>query len=165
MRILLLIVAFLFCQPALCAVAVTKFDQYLHANGCAHVVGVSALVSTQGVKPSNLRIDFDGQQSASDVTTAYGLADSFSWLDDPPRNLSGFVMAVRTEQSFNAQIRNEMGKLLGLLAADYNTPQLAQQDWDDAVANPNNTWLTLSVQNTVISYAITYHIPLTKAIP
>ncbi len=49
---------------------------------------------------------------------------------------------------------------MGLLAADYTVPQLAQQDWADAIANPANTWLTSAVQTTVINYATTYHIPI-----
>ena len=79
----------------------------------------------------------------------------------PGPNLPGFIMAIRTEPTFNAQIRQGLAGLMPQVQMDLSYPKLLQQDWSDACANvQNSTWLTTDVQTTVQKYATTFLIPI-----
>ena len=152
-------------QPAQAKLVEPRWLDLLTANGVTHYETITFMTRpNQGVKPTDMIIHWTPQATDTEKSTEASLENSFDWLDIN-RDLKGFVIAVRTEPTFNAQIRNNLGKIFGLVAADYENNQLAQQDWSDAVANPDNAiWLTQAVQDKVIQFATTYKIPITAAI-
>ncbi len=82
------------------------------------------------------------------------------YLGPAPPDVHGFMLALRTEPTFTASVRIGLAGLLGLLQADYRNPAALKQDWSDAVIAYGGTWLTTSVQSTILNYAKTYNIPL-----
>jgi hypothetical protein len=90
-------------------------------------------------------------------------AESFDWNQTPPPvpNIAGLIAAVKTEPTFNAQIRTGLGGLCATLLATGIT--YAQQEYNDAVETYGSTWLTPAVQATLLAYFVQFNIPIVAA--
>jgi hypothetical protein len=81
----------------------------------------------------------------------------------PPANAPdpmGFIAALRAEPSFTPQIRIGLANLFHAKAEDLCNKTTLSQDWQDMIALFGNDWLTASVQQTIISKAKKFNIPL-----
>jgi len=74
-------------------------------------------------------------------------------------NVTGFITALRTDQTFTSAIRAALVPWYAIFQADLNNPTALQQDWSDLTAS-NSAVITSSVQTTILNYASTYNIPL-----
>lgn len=77
-------------------------------------------------------------------------------------NLTGFIIALRSDPDFTATQRMAMASMIGLIQMDLFNPPALQEDWTNAVEAFGGSWLTQEAQKKITEYATTNHIPLLK---
>ncbi len=82
--------------------------------------------------------------------------EASTYVAPPAPSLQGFIDAVRTEPTFNAQIRIGLAPFVSVLALDDAT---IKQTWADLVSEYGGTWLTAAVQQTVLNYQAQFNLP------
>lgn len=147
--------------PAMSAQSMAPiFHNYLSSTLGIPIVSVSLAVDPPTNPAAQVTIQYQPSATPAQIAAGNAAIASFNWTPPAIPNIAGFVQGVRTEPSFNSQIRIGLGSLIGLLQADVNNATAAQQDWDDAVSTYGSTWLTPSVQTTILNYATANNIPI-----
>lgn len=98
--------------PACADQALPRFDQLLRTNSIP-IDGVSGAVTTQGVKPFNLRIDFKAAATQPQKDQANTLANTFDWLDKADASVAQFMIDCSNDGTIPANQRQNVN-LMGL---------------------------------------------------
>lgn len=158
MRRLILTLGLIITNLLPCYASIADCDSAIRAAGIP-IDGVSG----SGPSDPNLRVDCS-QCTQTQSTQALSIAQNAANWTHIARNLPAFIQAMRTDPSTTPALRQNLALILPQVQMDYQNPAAMQQDWNDAVTTYGGTWLTPTVQNLILGYAATYHIPLTAGI-
>ena len=153
----ILFVSLMTMTPAYATGVEQRFNALLLANGVTHFNGVNFGPSwLRGTKPPGLVINWNGSQTAGEVTTAMNLSNSFDWLDMPDPDTAGFLMDCCNDTTLPGAAYPYFPYLCGVSS----NPVALKAVYARLKSAYGATWLTAAVQTKIETYAAARNMPL-----